>query len=92
MIENSRREDPLRATDSAPKPGDFPIGSVESRAAARMIAEKIANRPKLVRRIVFVPPGLDEAKVESLEGANCFRRVEGADTVWESWGWDMDDL
>ena len=36
------REDlPETATDSAPKPGDFPVGSVQSRAAARaMLKEK----------------------------------------------------
>jgi hypothetical protein len=29
----------LPATNSGPRPGDFPVGSVESRAAARAIAE-----------------------------------------------------
>ena len=34
-MKNQRVKSPLPATDSAPKPGDFPLGSVESRAAAR---------------------------------------------------------
>ena len=29
----------LPATNSGPRPGDFPVGSVESRAAARAMAE-----------------------------------------------------
>jgi hypothetical protein len=29
----------LPATNSGPKPGDFPLGSLESRAAARAVAE-----------------------------------------------------
>ena len=34
-----RKEPPLPATDSGPKPGDFPLGSPQSRAAARMKLE-----------------------------------------------------
>ncbi len=34
-----RKEPPLPATGSSPKPGDFPVGSPESRAAARMKLE-----------------------------------------------------
>jgi hypothetical protein len=36
MIGRYRKEPPLPATDSGPNPGDFPVGSLESRAAARM--------------------------------------------------------
>lgn len=85
-MNNTRKQQPLPVAEV--KPGDFSLGSVESRAAARMIAEKIANRHKLVRRIVFVPIGLDEAKRESLAGASCFRRVEGADETTEFWHWE----
>ena len=35
-----RKEPPLPATDSRPKPGDFPVGSLESRAAARAMLER----------------------------------------------------
>lgn len=34
-MKNQRVKPPLPATDSTPKPGDFPLGSIESRAAAR---------------------------------------------------------
>ena len=54
----------LPATNSGPKPGDFPLGSLESRAAARAVAEdkdegldelatilnKARSRPKGVER------------------------------------------
>ena len=35
-----REELSLPATDSGPKPGDFPVGSLESRAAARSLLER----------------------------------------------------
>jgi hypothetical protein len=35
-----RKEPPLPATDSGPKPGDFPVRSLESRAAARTMLER----------------------------------------------------
>ena len=35
-----RKEPLLPATDSGPKPGDFPVGSLESRAAARTMLER----------------------------------------------------
>jgi len=35
-----RKEPPLSATDSGSKPGDFPVGSLESRAAARTMLER----------------------------------------------------
>ena len=38
MIENQREKASSHATNSGPKPGDFPLGSPESRAAARRIA------------------------------------------------------
>ena len=39
-MNNQEEKASLPATDSAPKPGDFPIGSVKSRAAARAILTK----------------------------------------------------
>jgi hypothetical protein len=35
-----RKEPSLPATDSGPKPGDFPVGSLESRATARAMLER----------------------------------------------------
>jgi hypothetical protein len=47
--------------------------------------EEWLKRPKPVRRIIFDPNWPDGAKRESLEGANCYRRVDGADETWEFW-------
>lgn len=47
MLWKSRKEPPLPATDSRPKPGDFPLGSPESRAAARMKLAAIQEEPVL---------------------------------------------
>ena len=47
MIEKTKREPPVTATGSAPRPGDFPIGSPESRAAARALIS--ARGPKLTQ-------------------------------------------
>ncbi len=43
------------ATDSAPKPGDYPLGSLQSRAAARAVVDSMAEE-ELVIQIVFVGP------------------------------------
>lgn len=45
MIEKTPRERSLPATDLALRPGDFPVGSPQSRAAARAVLEK-RRRPK----------------------------------------------
>jgi hypothetical protein len=37
----------LPATDSGPKPGDFPLGSPQSRAAARMLMERVADEERV---------------------------------------------
>jgi hypothetical protein len=47
MIENKRRKSALSATVSHPRPGDFPIGSAKSRAAAR--ASISARQPQLTQ-------------------------------------------
>ena len=51
MSENSKRKVPVTATDSVPRPGDFALGSVRSRAAARALVEKRRgpNRPPAFR-------------------------------------------
>ena len=45
MIEKTPRERSLPATDLALRPGDFPVGSPQSSAAARAVLEK-RRRPK----------------------------------------------
>ena len=44
--------------NSTPKPGDFPIGSVESRAAMRAVIEEKKRIPKNVRRIILERDGV----------------------------------
>ena len=79
MTNKLRETLPLPAT---PMPGDFAIGSTESRAAARMLAES-KNKPKQVRKILFVDPN-DNREPRLL------RRLEGADLIWEMWGYNDD--
>ena len=43
------------ATKSTPKPGDYPIGSVQSRAAARALVQE-RDKDELVIQIVYVSP------------------------------------
>jgi hypothetical protein len=45
MIDKSRKESPLPATFQGPNPGDFPLGSMESRAAARAIVRSSDTTP-----------------------------------------------
>jgi hypothetical protein len=40
MANNSNEKRDVPATNSAPNPGDFPVGSVESRAAARAMLKR----------------------------------------------------
>jgi hypothetical protein len=65
------------------KPGDFPVGSIESRAAARMLAERKKAAVKQVLRIQFV----SSCDVQS--GKLCkprlIRRTEGVDVITEFW-------
>jgi hypothetical protein len=60
-IRNSSKARTLPATDSAPRPGDFLVGS-QSRAAARMllkqkerVEERKTNRPPDVRLVFDLP-------------------------------------
>jgi hypothetical protein len=62
VIENSSRRAFLLAANSAPRPGDFHLGSAASRAAARMLlkarktaAEQHAERPPDVRIVFDIP-------------------------------------
>jgi hypothetical protein len=57
-----KRADPLRegATQSTPKPGDFPLGSMASRAAARAMSDaKRDQKPDRLTgiQIVYGAPG-----------------------------------
>jgi hypothetical protein len=62
VIDNSRKNAFLTATNFGPQPGDFPVGSASSRAAARLLlkrkewtAEQEANRPPDLRFVFSVP-------------------------------------
>jgi hypothetical protein len=48
VLDKSARPRPLSATHPGPKPGDFPLASVESRAAARVRVQRLAeaDRPQ----------------------------------------------
>lgn len=52
-----KRTDPLAegATISTPKPGDYPIGSAHSRAAARMLAGRHKSK-EIAIQVVYVSP------------------------------------
>jgi len=61
-MDNSRQKPISTATSSAPLPGDFPVGSASSRAAARLLlehkkrtAEQEANRPPDLRVVFSIP-------------------------------------
>jgi hypothetical protein len=75
---NKRAERPLGATDSGVRPGDFPLGSAASRAAARATLEAKRAGRKTVEIIVcpLVPNPDDDPRTERewMEGAD--------DTLW----------
>lgn len=48
MIDKSKKEPLLPTTDWGSRPGDFPLGSVESRAAARFLFEHGSDEPEMV--------------------------------------------
>ena len=52
MIDNSRTTTSLSVTDSDPNPGDFPLGSTESRAAARAFADRLSASQEALRVVV----------------------------------------
>jgi hypothetical protein len=73
-MDNSTKSPLLPATDSAPRPGDFPVGSASSRAAARMLlkrkeqAEELkTNRPPDVRMVFDLPHSRVEVESVSSE-------------------------
>jgi hypothetical protein len=52
-MNNTRKEQPLPGAEV--KPSDFPLCSVESRAAVRALAER-KSKPKRIIQIRFVSP------------------------------------
>jgi hypothetical protein len=73
-MDNSTKTPLLPATDSAPRPGDFPVGSASSRAAARMLLkhrereeERKTNRSPDVRMVFDLPRRRIEAESVSSE-------------------------
>jgi len=66
----ARSEKPLPhpATVSLPRPGDFPVGSLESRAAARAVVEKSNNRLPDFQVVVWVPSELLLARAPEIGG------------------------
>jgi len=54
-MKSHETHDGLGATDSAPQPGDFPLGSVESRAAARGKLMRMQEMTPLRQRLPCDP-------------------------------------
>jgi hypothetical protein len=52
VIDNSRTNARLSATNASPKPGDYPLGSTESRAAARALADHLTASEEVLRVVV----------------------------------------
>ena len=75
------------------KPGDFPIGSMESRAAARMLASRKREASKEVIAIKFIPARDGHPDAEKMQNPpRLIRRSEGPDSIFEFWSWaDADD-
>lgn len=63
MIEKAGGRPSVPATDLAPRPGDFPVGSRKSRAAARALAEK-RKKPKCPRSFTL---DLSSVSIESCQ-------------------------
>lgn len=89
-MNNARKMQPLPVAKV--KPGDFPLGSLESRVAARAIAER-KNDEKCVYQIQFIPVRDGRPDAEKMQSPpRLIRRVEGADSVFEIWDWETDDV
>ena len=64
MMDNVRDKSRLPATISISRPGDFPLGSVESRAAMRAMIERVKESGLRLRIILIGHPSSDcEGKV-----------------------------
>jgi hypothetical protein len=52
VIDNSTANARLSATNASPKPGDYPLGSSESRAAARALADRLTASGEVLRIVI----------------------------------------
>jgi hypothetical protein len=52
VIDNPQANARLSATNARPKPGDYPLGSTESRAAARALADRLRVSGEVLRVVV----------------------------------------
>jgi hypothetical protein len=60
---NKSKKTQLPATESGPKPGDFPLGSLKSRAAARVLVGRAGDSRNFGRALIEVigSPGKDQS-------------------------------
>jgi hypothetical protein len=52
VIDNPKANARLSATNASPKPGDYPLGSTESRVAARALADHLSSSEEVLRVVV----------------------------------------
>lgn len=58
-----RAEERLQSMNSGGMPGDFPIGSLESRAAARiLLSRRVDTRKRITIALSFPRPGTDHTR------------------------------
>jgi hypothetical protein len=55
-VNNQERKPLLSVTNPGPRPGDFPIGSLESRAAARALVESKGKKEAFRIVVRFIKP------------------------------------
>ena len=90
-MNKARKEQPLPVAEV--KPGDFPLGSIESRAAARALLER-KNEAKHIRvlKIMFMPARDGHPDAEKMRNPpRLIRSSEGPDSIFEFWDWDDSD-
>ena len=75
---NGKNGPRLPVTDPVPRAGDFPLGSIESRAAARASLDQAENDPSryLVARIIDAATGRVEEEIR-VEVTEEFRKKFG---------------
>jgi hypothetical protein len=52
VIDNPRANARLSATNASAKPGDYPLGSTESRVAARALADRLSASGEVLRIVI----------------------------------------
>jgi hypothetical protein len=60
-----------RSSSGAPRPGDFPVGSIESRATARAMLDAIENRDCICFPVNEPPAVVLSAEREAVKAALC---------------------